>query len=263
MSRILHLSDLHFGRDRAELEAPLLRSVDKLAPDLVAISGDFTQRARVGQFERARRFLEKIGQPWLAVPGNHDTPLDNLLVRAFAPWKRYREAISDDLEPNFENENVVVAGVNTVNPFSWQRGHISRRTVNRVCAAFANIERRVRIVMLHHPLQHGPEVDKRLMRGANEALARLEECGADIVLSGHLHNTIVRPFRAAPGLLFVQAGTSLSDRLRGEPNTFNLLDVAHGEVAITSYSAGDDAEFTPDAGVTYARGESGWSKLEP
>ncbi|WP_116131573.1 metallophosphoesterase [Tropicimonas sp. IMCC34043] len=241
MSRILHLSDLHFGRERPELEAPLLAEIDRLAPDLVAISGDFTQRARISQFERARAFLGRIGARVLAVPGNHDTPLDNLFVRMLWPWARYRAAIARDLEPRYCDDRIAVVGVNTVNRFAWQRGRISSRAVGRVCAAFEDAGDRVRILVLHHPLEHGPDIDKRLMRGARGALAEFESCGADLVLSGHLHNLRTTPFAAAPGLLFVQAGTGLSTRLRGEPNTFNLLDVSRQSVRITTFGAESDA----------------------
>lgn len=262
MIRILHLSDLHFGRDRPELEAPLVRAVNGLAPDLVAISGDFTQRARRGQFDRAERFLQKIAPPTLSVPGNHDTPLDNLWVRFLRPWSRYRDAVDSELEPDHETDGLKVIGVNTVNRFSWQRGRIAGRTVRQVCRAFDDAGDRLRIVVLHHPLEHGPEVDKRLMRGATDALSRLEGCGADIVLSGHLHNTVTSPFAAAPGLLFVQAGTGLSTRLRGESNTFNLLTGDRTGIEIETHAAGDDAEFTPKDRVRFQRHPQGWQQVK-
>lgn len=241
-SRILHLSDLHFGRDRPELAAPLLDQIDRLAPDLVAISGDLTQRARVAQFARARAFLDRIGPPWLAVPGNHDTPLDNPWLRLVRPWARYRAAIGPELEPVFRDPRMVVVGVNTVNRFAWQRGRISARTVARACAGFADAGDRLRVLVLHHPLEHGPETRKRLMAGAGPALAALEACGVDLVLSGHLHTGHLAPFAAAPGLLFVQAGTGLSTRLRGGvPNTFNLIEADRDRVAITPFATTADA----------------------
>ena len=61
-----------------------------------------------------------------------------------------------------------------------------------------------------------------------------------MVLSGHLHSTIAAPFATAPGLLFVQAGTGLSTRVRGEPNTFNLIEAAPGRVTITTHAAGTE-----------------------
>lgn len=261
MSRILHLSDLHFGSDDPALEAPLLAAVAALAPDLVAISGDLTQRARVGQFARAREFLDRIGTRVLAVPGNHDTPLDNPWLRLVRPWARYRAAIGADLEPAHRDEAIAVVGVNTVNRFSWQRGRISARTVDRVLTAFADAGDRLRVVVLHHPLEHGPGVEKRLMRGAAEALRRLDAAGADLVLSGHLHNSVAAPFAAAPGLLFVQAGTGLSTRVRGEPNTFNLVEAAEDRVTITAHAA-EGGRFRPGAPARFVRTPAGWSRAD-
>ncbi len=263
MTRILHLSDLHFGRDRPELEDPLVEIVNDLSPDLVAISGDFTQRARRRQFARARAFLDRLEPPTLSVPGNHDTPLDNLYLRLVRPFHRYKRAIDRDLEPRLETSRMVVAGVNTVNRFSWQRGRLSRRTVRHIRHAFADAGDRLRVVVLHHPLEHGPEVDKRLMRGARDALGAMREGGADVVLSGHLHNTVTMPFTVAPGCLFVQAGTGLSDRHRGEPNTFNLLSATRDRIVIDTFGAGDSADFGRRATATFNRGaDDAWERGE-
>ena len=260
MMRLLHLSDLHFGRDRAELEAPLVSLCNGLAPDLVAISGDFTQRARVGQFARARAFLDQLEPPTLSVPGNHDTPLDNILIRMFAPWHRYKTAIDRVLEPVMETDQAVIVGVNTVNRFSWQRGRISGHTIRRVCDGFANAGDRLRVAVLHHPLEHGPEIEKRLMRGAVSALAKLQDCGADMVLSGHLHNTVTTPFSAAPGLLFVQAGTGLSNRLRGEANTVNLIEANRERITITTYEA-TERTFIETQPVQFRREKGDWARV--
>lgn len=262
--RILHLSDLHFGRDDPGLEDPLVATAVALAPDLIAVSGDLTQRARVHQFARARAFLDRLaaqcGAPVLAVPGNHDTPLDNLWLRLVRPWARYRAAVSHELEPRYQDAAVAVVGVNTVNRFAWQRGRISERTVGRVVSAFAAAQNRLRIVVLHHPLEHGADVDKRLMTGAGAALDRLEAAGADMVLSGHLHSTIAAPFATAPGLLFVQAGTGLSTRIRGEPNTFNLIEAMPGRVTVTAYAAGSGG-FRPGNAARFHRGAGGWQRV--
>ncbi len=260
MRRILHVSDLHFGRDRPELLRPLIDTINRLAPDLVAVSGDFTQRARLGQFRAARAFLSKLEPATIAIPGNHDTPLDNLFVRLVTPWKRYRHYIDRRLEPAWEDDEVAVVGVNTVNHWSWQRGKIGRHTVRRICGEFqGNKGRRMHIAMLHHPLEHRPEVEKRLMRGARSALRRLGDCGADIVLSGHLHTWHARPFAEEEGVLFVQAGTGLSTRVRGEPNDFNLLTVEGRAVTVEQWTAADgETEFQPSRTARFEKGSGTW-----
>ncbi|WP_138469421.1 metallophosphoesterase [Poseidonocella sp. HB161398] len=258
MTRIVHISDLHYGRVDPGLEAPLARAIHALAPDLLVVSGDLTQRARHGQFRAARAFLDHLPGPQLCVPGNHDTPLDNLWVRFLRPFGRYRRHICHDLEPVHRAPGLVVAGVNTVNRFSWQRGRIGETRLRRLSARLAGDDSALKVAVLHHPLQHGPETEKRLMRGADETLDALARSGADLVLSGHLHMASAEPFRAAPGLLFVQAGTVLSTRLRhDEPNTFNQIEHAGGRLSVITWAA-QRGGFAPVGRSDWRQAAEGW-----
>ncbi|PTQ68959.1 metallophosphoesterase family protein [Celeribacter persicus] len=259
MTRLIHLSDLHFGRTDPALAAPLLRTLERLEPTLVVISGDVTQRARRSQFEKARRFIEAIEAPVLAVPGNHDTPLDNLVMRWLAPFARYKRAISANLEPTFETPEMQVVGINTVNPFAWQSGKLSERHLTRMMEHFGPDDGRLRVAVLHHPLEQSPTLDKPRTHGAKAALTALSAAGADLVLSGHLHTAQAVPFTQVPGLLFVQAGTALSTRTRGTPNTFNQIELSEdGGLTITVWSAADQPTFLPQAPRHYLRGPVGW-----
>ena len=257
MIRIAHLSDLHFGRDRPELEQPLIDAVNALAADLVVISGDYTQRARTWQYDRSAAFLKQIEAPTLSVPGNHDTPLDNLFKRFVWPFSRYKNAVDPDLEPTLDTDALRVVGLNTVNRFAWQRGKLSSDTIARMAEQFRSAGDRLRVAVLHHPLEHGPEVEKELMNGAAETLEALGESGADMVLSGHLHTTILRPFHAAPSCLFVQAGTALSDRLRGDLNAFNLIEATRDRVKIDVWAAGEDPVYAITRSAGFSRTENG------
>jgi len=264
MRRLAHLSDLHFGRDRPELLDPLVTAVNAQAPDLVAISGDLTQRARRGQFRAARRFIDRLEAPVLTVPGNHDVPLYNLVSRVFWPWRAYRRWISRDLEPEFTDDEVIVLGVNTVNPLAHQSGWFTPRALERVRKAFeATKGRRTRIVIAHHPLEHLPGEKKKEMRGAEEALDELARLKADVVLSGHLHSWLADPFAEKPGLdavLQVHAGTGLSNRLRGEENDFNILDIEAGAITVTRHAAMEGrTDFTPRQVRRFTTGGQGWA----
>ena len=94
MTRLLHLSDLHFGFERAALVEPLLERVNASNADLVVVTGDLTHRARSAQFAQAAAFLRRIEAPLIAVPGNHDIPLYKLADRMMRPFQRWRRSIA-------------------------------------------------------------------------------------------------------------------------------------------------------------------------
>ena len=118
--------------------------------------------------------------------------------------------------------------------------------------------------MLHHPLEHGPDVEKRLMRGAGAALDAFEDCGIDIILSGHLHTWHARPFENRAGVLFVQAGTGLSTRMRGEPNDFNLLAIERDAVEIAQWTAkGEETAFAVARTARFEKQAGAWAEVSP
>jgi 3',5'-cyclic AMP phosphodiesterase CpdA len=198
----------------------------------------------------------------LCVPGNHDTPLDNLFVRLFRPYARYRAHIDRDLEPRVDLGAVGVAGANTVNPLAWQRGRIGARTVARICAAFrARGGAGPNVVVAHHPLEQAPGTSKRLASGAERALAAFGACGADIVLCGHLHRWRAEPTAVGRRTLLVQAGTSLSTRVRDEPNDFNVLEIDGDDVRIDRHVAREDASgFSVQSVHRFTRTPEGWQR---
>src|SRR3954447_19794661 len=128
MIRLLHLSDLHFGAHDERLVEAVEEEVDALKPELVVISGDFTQRARTEQFREACRFLERLrerGHEVLGVPGNHDVPLYDVLRRFLSPLTRYRRFIDDSLCPYVELPGAAVLGINTARSLTFKDGRIS------------------------------------------------------------------------------------------------------------------------------------------
>ncbi|MDF1728687.1 MAG: metallophosphoesterase [Sulfitobacter sp.] len=257
MSRLLHLSDLHFGKDREDLLEPLLACVNDLRADLVAISGDFTQRARETQFEAARRFISRIEAPVLAVPGNHDIPIHRPFTRFFFPLRRYRKFINNEVEPTFVADDMTVVGINTVNRFAWQSGRMGTSSLARACRELGSAgDRRLRVIVAHHPLEQPGDSDKKMIPRAREALTQLLDCGADLILSGHLHVWHAGAFahRTETGNIGFQlhAGTSLSSRVRGEANNFNCIEVAPGGATIARYGFDEElGTFVPQEEIHF------------
>lgn len=258
MTRIVHLSDPHFGAEEPRLVPHLLAAVRALQPDMVVVSGDLTQRARPAQFAAAEGFLAACPAPVLVTAGNHDVPLYDLRLRFGDPWRRWRKGVGRDLEPVFENDALVVVALNTANPLAWKNGKITAQHVERVAQGFAGAGARRRLVVMHHPLQ-GPPLEAPALSGAGAALGGLVAAGVEVVLSGHLHATYVVPLTGAEGILSVQAGTCLSWRVRGDGNAFNTLDLVDGGVVLTHHRANAEGRFVADAAVRYLRTASGWT----
>lgn len=257
MTLVVHLSDPHFGADEPRLLQPLLGCLADLAPELIVLSGDLTQRARPGQYAAAARFVAACPAPVLAIPGNHDTPLWNLALRFGDPWRRWRRALARDLEPVFDTATLRVVALNTADPWAWKNGRITAGQVARVAAQFAGAGARRRVLVMHHPLQ-GPPSEPPALAGAEDAVAGLVAAGVEVVLSGHLHSTFVTPLSGAEAVLSVQAGTCLSHRVRGDGNAFNSLRFVQGGVVLTHHRAQADGRFVADADLAMDRTATGW-----
>ena len=245
MRTLAHLSDLHFDRvDQGVLEA-LRRRVKALAPDLVVVSGDLTQRARAHQFRAARAFLDSLPKPQVVVPGNHDVPLYNVLARFVAPLAGYRRVIAGDVEPGFVDDEIAVLGVNTARSFLLKGGRVSESQRARVCEALGRLRgERTRIVVSHHPA----------------ALEALADCGVDVFVSGHHHATRTAQRRIGrTSVLLVEAGTATSHRLREESNAFNLLRIAPRRIEVDHYAL-RGGNFMRAAAEAFARGDAGWTR---
>src|SRR5690606_1600566 len=136
MTTIVQISDTHFGTEQPAVVQALEDHVREHGADLLILSGDITQRARGSQFAAARAFIERLhglGVPEkLVIPGNHDIPLYNLFARALSPYGNYRAHFGDDLEPTFENDQVLVIGLNTTHPRRHKDGRVTAEQVQAV-----------------------------------------------------------------------------------------------------------------------------------
>jgi 3',5'-cyclic AMP phosphodiesterase CpdA len=152
MRVIAHLSDLHFGTEDPVVAKGILRDLADVQPHLTVVTGDLTQRARRAQFRAAREFLDRVSAPMIAVPGNHDIPLYNLGARFGWPLAGFRTHITRDLQPQFQDAEIAVAGVNTARPNTWKDGRVSIDDIERLRAFFCQQPRQTfKILAAHHP----------------------------------------------------------------------------------------------------------------
>lgn len=271
MRRIAHLSDLHFGTVDPGVADLVAARVNELAPDIVVVSGDLTQRARKGQFREARAFLDGLPTPQIVVPGNHDVPAYNLMARFLWPLANFKRYVTPDLSPTYFDDELAVVGINTARSTVIKGGRINEDQVEFVRGKFCDIRDNVlKIVVTHHPFDlpensHHADVVGR----AAEAMPAIAACGGDLLLAGHLHvshiETTAKRYKLDGGgnALVVQAGTATSTRVRDEPRSFNMLEFEKPHLRITRYESRDRRQpFSPAETKAYTKSGRGWLREE-
>ena len=270
MRKIAHISDLHFGAADELVAERLIECITSLEPHLTIISGDLTQRARSSQFQEAKKFIEKLPQPHLIVPGNHDVPLYNVYDRFVNPLEKYENLITSELEPFISDDEIAVAGINTARSLTIKGGRISREQVERLRDKMSQFPNRMlKVIVTHHPFDvpDGEDEDDIVGR-AKEALPIIAESGADVFLSGHLHKSHIgnsaRRYRLDDGYcaLIIQAGTATSNRERGEENSFNLMEFDHPMLTVYRYTCPIRTEpFRLANTERFTHDGRGWSRM--
>lgn len=265
MKTIAHLSDLHFGTELPAVADALAADLHALAPSLVVVSGDLTQRARGRQFRAARDFLARLPRPQLIVPGNHDVPLFDVLRRFLAPLARYRRFIAANLDPVYVDKELFVVGLNTARSFTWKSGRISLRQIEALGGALAGAGRRHKVVVTHHPFLPPPDdAGIALVGRAARAIPLLDAHNVDLLLAGHLHRGYAGDLRtrypaARRAIIAAQAGTATSGRTRDEPNAYNWITLDRQQITI-EVRAWTEARFSALRSTTYERVPEGWRK---
>ena len=248
--RIMQISDLHFGPPLVPVVAEAaLASCFRLAPDLLVVSGDLTQRARSEQFIAAREYLQRFPDiPRLVIPGNHDVPLYDVGRRLSDPHRNYREFINPQLNTVLEVPGAVLVGLDSTAPrTAISNGRIHNWQLDFCAQAFAKAPAdATRIVVAHHHFAPAPDTlhDAR-MPMAERAISRFTELGVELIMGGHLHRAYIgNSLDFYPGkyrdrgIIIAQSGTTTSRRGRGreaEKNSFNLVELAQDTIKITHY----------------------------
>ncbi|MBI3792608.1 MAG: metallophosphoesterase [Gemmatimonadetes bacterium] len=216
----------------------------------VIVSGDLTQRARAGEYQRAAVFLRDVERhaPVIAVPGNHDVRwwLAPMKVGREADltdaWRRY---LARPVEPVLRLHGATLVGLNTaqgITPrtLTWNMRDLS--VIGDLRAAQLAWARQqfdaappgdLRVLVLHHNPVRGELSRRHGLKRAPEMMRAIAETGASVVCCGHDHQEAIH-FVEHPrsGTIVSTAGT-LSDRSRGgRPSACNVITVSADEIAV-------------------------------
>jgi 3',5'-cyclic AMP phosphodiesterase CpdA len=253
VTTLFHCSDLHFGHPAVPEQYEAIEAlIDERKYDVIAISGDVSQRSRAGEFQRAREFIkkaERVSQV-IVVPGNHDVawwlaPLgfgDPLKM-----YERYRKYISHDLEPVLRIAGATFVGLNTSQGVTRQTltwnvrdisiiGHLSRGQIERARAEFESSRAGdARIIVMHHNPVKGELSQRHGLKNTQRLLGAFAEMGVDLVLCGHDHQEAVHYIEHTKrGTIISTAGT-MSNRSRGgRPSSVNSIRITDSGIEVST-----------------------------
>lgn len=259
--RLIHVSDIHVGaREQPLLESALRRLVDRVQPDVVIATGDLTHRGRRAQHEQSAALLRSLPAPVLAVPGNHDIPLLPP-ARFTRPWREF-ERQWETTEPVHTSDGLHVVGVNSVRPWRHQSGGLRSGALERACELLATAPAgALRTVCLHHQLANAPwRTRKRPLARRGRVLEQLAGAGAELVLSGHVHQAGAaerREFEVLAGersIVVVTAPGLTRPRPHrlGEAQGAHVISVDETAIAVETHVL-DGEDFAPVAERRFPR----------
>lgn len=251
--QLLHLSDVHFGAlaNIDQIEA-LEQMLPDLRPDALVVTGDLTQRARHGEFQRARALVQAAARtaPVLVIPGNHDVAWWHRPLIPFSRdplYVKYRRYFGDDLAPTLTlpGGGALIASVLTSYGVAWGsltlrlrdlavKGHLPKREIARVRALFEAAPReQARILVVHHNVLRG-DISRRMgLARWRQAQRRIVASGAEVVLCGHDHQ---EGAELLAGRVVVSTAGTLCRRTRGgRPTSFNFVTIEATAVHITFF----------------------------
>jgi 3',5'-cyclic AMP phosphodiesterase CpdA len=236
--RIAHISDIHFGRIVIpEIVDSLVGEINERGVDLVAVSGDLTQRARRWQFQAARSMIDRFQAPVIVVPGNHDVyawwyPH----ARIIRPLERYERFITSDLSPTYEADGIAALGINSAYGRTIAGGRIGSTALSAMSEFFGQRSNELfKVLVVHHHLTKIQALGVHDVAGrARKALEIASRTGVDLILCGHVHISHIEPVVISPAghrVVIVSAGTATSSRGRKSNRKTNFYNVIEADAA--------------------------------
>ena len=261
MTTVFHVSDLHFGRPAvpAQIEA-IEQLIQDEKFDVVAISGDLSQRARAGEFQRAGVFIrdaQRVSKT-ITVPGNHDVkwwraPL-GVGDRA-QMYENYMKFISHDLEPVLHAPGATFVGLNTsqgVTPrtLTWNFrdisiiGDLRAEQFDLAEEAFNGSDKLdARVIVMHHNPVMGELSQRHGLKRTKKILGRFAQMGVDLVLCGHDHQESVHYIEhTKKGTVISTAGTVSSRSRGGRPSSVNVICITEKSIDVTTRIWADESK---------------------
>ncbi len=232
-------------RHRPEVLDALIDDVHALAPDQIVVTGDLTNVALTSEFAAARTWLERIGAPErvFLVPGNHDA---YVAVPREVSWDLWSAWMAPDgngapVTPEFPTLRtrgpaafVGICSARPTLPF-FATGAVGPAQLERLEKLLTELAlaELFRVLLIHHPPTAGATGRRRALRDGPALRAVLRRTGADLVLHGHMHRTVMGSLDGPDGPIPVVGVRSASHdaHTASKRAQYHLFRVAAGEAS--------------------------------
>jgi 3',5'-cyclic AMP phosphodiesterase CpdA len=254
VTSVFHVSDLHFGWPAVPEQIEAIEQIIQAGKfDVVVISGDLSQRARSGEFQRAAVFIRdarKVSRV-ITIPGNHDVkwwraPLG--LGEKAKVYENYRKFIDRNLEPVLHVPGASFVGINTAHgvtrrTLTWNLrdisiiGDIHKKQLDKARELFeAAPTENARVIVMHHNPVRGELSQRHGLKNTQKILGAFAEMGVDLVCCGHDHQESVHYIEhTRKGTVISTAGT-ISERSRGgRPSSVNEIRIGPDTIDVTTH----------------------------
>ncbi|MES2097698.1 MAG: metallophosphoesterase [Pseudomonadota bacterium] len=245
MTRLFHVSDVHFGREDKAAVIWFGELVSAEQPDAIVMTGDLTMRARSHEFAAALAWLQSLGRPVTVEVGNHDLPYFNPFDRIFRPYRRYH-GVEALVEKPLDLPGVAIVPLVTTARaqwrLNWANGHVSTRELQKTLALVeAAPKDSTVLIACHHPLVGRETGMASHTRRGDAAFEALAQAGVTAVLSGHVHDAFDIERRVGDASIRMIGAGTLSERTRSTLPSFNEIRIENGRFDVLSREMGADA----------------------
>ncbi|MBX6321650.1 MAG: metallophosphoesterase [Rhodospirillaceae bacterium] len=215
----------------------LVADLRQAAPDHVVVTGDITNISLPEEFARAGRWLRALGDPRhvSVIPGNHDAYVGvpwekslaewSLFMTGAPPWPDDGSAVErpvahlEDFPFVRRRGPVAIIGLSTAlpTPIGSAAGRIGPRQIGLLKDRLEALASRAvfRVVLIHHPPVGHASRPSRSLLDSEAFQAVIASHGAELVLHGHTHRSLLTHLPSPAGPVPVIGVPSASARAHG------------------------------------------------
>ncbi|WP_457559196.1 metallophosphoesterase family protein [Candidatus Harpocratesius sp.] len=227
IAKIIHAGNSHFSNSYfvSDIFSHAVRQINSWNPDIFIFTGSLTGGNRPEEYELAKKRLAEIKTLQIILPGFKDLTKYG--------WDRFLNYFSKT-EPNFENENLRILGLNTVDPHI-SNGAVGRKRMKEITEFFSEkVDSKINIIAMNHRLIPSPKLKfEKILEDSGSVLKNFTAPNNNINLILMGKNNIGFSLQLEETILSFTGSLSSIQCVRPHFHTFNKIYIfPNGSVSV-------------------------------